>query len=129
MAAVPTGFVIGCDVSPPKTQRVAAGATLEIGFTPALKRGLDLEAPSFQKGLRDVFGVLVAACPLPQTRRPQILVGGELVFAHNLLEFGDSWGNWPDRFGLAPVRISASLGHELLPFHSRGMKLQNRLSI
>src|SRR5580658_865828 len=77
-----------------------------------LQRGLDLEAPGFQKRLWDVFGVLVAASPLAQAGRPQVLVGGELVLAYNLFKFGDGWGDRPDRLGLAPVRISASLGHE-----------------
>ena len=83
-----------------------------------LECGLDLEAPSFQKRLGDVLGVLIAASPLPQPCRPQILVGGELVLAHNLFKFGDRGGNGTDRLGLTPIRISASLRHGLLPFHS-----------
>ncbi len=77
-----------------------------------LKRGFDFEAPSFQKRLWDVLGVLIAASPLPQTGRTEVLVGGELVFAHDLLKFGDGGDNGTDRLGLAPVRISASLSHE-----------------
>src|ERR1700730_2628688 len=88
-----------------------------------LQRGLDFKAPGFEQRLRDVLRILVAACPLPQTSRPQILVGGEFVLAHNLLKFGDSRGNWADRLRLAPVRISASLGHEKLPFHLKGDEL------
>jgi hypothetical protein len=85
-----------------------------------LQGGLDLEAPCFQKRLGDILGILVAAGPLAQARRPQILVRRELIFAYNLFEFGDGWGDRPDRLRLAPVRISASLGHEKMPFYVRG---------
>src|SRR5579863_7328797 len=90
----------------------SSGAALKSFSQLRLQRRLDLEAPSFQQRLRNVLGVLVAARPLAQPRRPQILVGGELILAHNLLKFRDGRGYRPDRFGLAPVRISASLGHE-----------------
>src|SRR5436853_2167563 len=76
-----------------------------------LEGGLDLEAPGFQQRLRNVLGILVPACPFPQTRRPQVLVGGELVFAHHLLELGDRGGDRPNGFRLPPVWVSASLCH------------------
>jgi|SRR5579863_412260 len=95
-----------------------------------LQGGFDLESPGLKKRLRDVLRVLVAACPLSQTGRPEILVGGELVFAHDLLELGDSGNNGPDRLGLAPVWISASLGHEKCLSYKRGIhSVQNRCSI
>src|SRR5208282_6670052 len=74
-----------------------------------LQRGLDLKSPSFQQRLGNILRILVAACPLPQASRPQVLVGRELVLAHNLFEFCDGRGDRPDRLRLAPVRISASL--------------------
>src|SRR5580698_2670329 len=104
---------------------VALRATHERLIHRWLQRGLDLEAPSFQQRLRDVLRVLVTACPLPQASRPEILVGGELVFAHNLFEFGDGGGDGPDRLRLTPIRISASLGHEKTAFPLKGMKLRN----
>lgn len=103
-----------------KTERVARGATLLSDRVQELECGLDLETPSFQKGLRNVLRVLISASPLAQTSGPQILVRGQFVFAHNLLELCDRRGNGPDRFGFTPVRISASFGHELLPFHVGG---------
>src|ERR1700726_840421 len=84
----------------------------QIVLTVWLQRGLDLKAPSFQKRFGEALGVLVAASPLPQARRTQILIWGELVIAHNLFGFGGGRGNGPDRLGVAPVRISASLGYE-----------------
>src|SRR5690348_1528122 len=76
-----------------------------------LQGGFDFESPSFQQRLRNVLGVLVAARPLPQAGGAQILVGLELVLLHHLLELGDGGGNRPNRLGLPPVRISASLSH------------------
>ena len=102
--------------------RLAERPTSSIALS--LERGLNLEAPSFQKRLRDVLRVLVAACPLPQTSRPQILVGRKLVLPHNLLKFSDRRGDRSDRLRLTPVWISASLRHELLPFHSGEYELQ-----
>src|SRR5579864_227830 len=81
-------------------------------FVLRLQRGFDFKTPGFQKRLGDVLRVLIAAGPLAQTSRAQILVGREFVLAHNLFEFGDGWGNGPNRLRLAPVWISASLGHE-----------------
>src|ERR1700756_610802 len=75
----------------------------------SLQRGLDLKAPGFEQRLRDVLRVLVPARPRPQPSRPEVLIRGELVFAHDLFEFGDGRGDGPNRFGLAPVWISASL--------------------
>src|ERR1700722_686292 len=77
-----------------------------------LQRGLDFESPGFQKRLGNVLGVLIPACPLPQARRAQVLVGRELIFAHNLLKLSNGRDNGADRLRLAPVGISASLGHE-----------------
>src|SRR5580692_625715 len=79
---------------------------------PRLERGLNLEAPGFEQRLGDVLRILVAPSPLAQPGRAQILVGGKLVLAHDLLKFGDGRGDRSDRFGLTPVWISASLGHE-----------------
>src|SRR5690349_9269141 len=77
-----------------------------------LQSGFDFESPSFQKWFGDVLGIFVPACPLPQTRRPQVLVGGEFVLAHHLLELGDRGGDRPNGFGFTPVWVSASLCHE-----------------
>src|ERR1700723_2699574 len=77
-----------------------------------LQRGFDFEAPGFQERLGDVFGILVAAGPLAQTGGAQVLVRGELVFAHYLLELGDGGDDRADGLGFAPVRISATLRHE-----------------
>src|SRR5215471_16548406 len=90
-----------------------------------LQCGLDLKAPGFQKRLRNVLRILIPACPLSQTSRPQILVGGELVFPHNLLEFSNRWGDGANGLRFTPVWISASLCHEPLPFHSGEYELQN----
>src|ERR1700740_3002285 len=77
-----------------------------------LEGGLDLESPVFQQGLRNVLRVLVPPGPFPQTRRSQVLVGGELVFANHLFEFSYSGGDRPNGFRLTPVWVSASLCHE-----------------
>src|SRR5437764_13868685 len=39
-----------------------------------LEGGFNFETPSFKKGLRDVFRVLVAPRPLPQASRAQVLI-------------------------------------------------------
>src|SRR5580698_1857277 len=101
-----------------KGRSVGSGPSI---LTKGLQRGLDLKAPGFEQGLRDVLRVLVAACPLAQARRAQVLVGGELGFAHHLLKFGDSRGHRPDWLRLAPIWISASLGHKKIAFPLRGM--------
>src|SRR5438132_182342 len=53
---------------------------------PALQRGLDLEPPSLQQGLRNVFRILVATRPLAQTRGALVLLGLELELLHCLLK-------------------------------------------
>src|SRR4029077_10676973 len=77
-----------------------------------LQRRLNLETPGFQKGFRNVLGVLVAPRPLAQASGPQILIRGELVLTHNLFKFGDSGSNRADGLRLTPVWISAPLRHE-----------------
>src|SRR6266545_3191542 len=93
-------------------ERAANAAAPKRNKLITLKSGLYFKAPSFQKRLRDVLGVLVTACPLAQTRRPQVLVGGEFVLTHYLFELGDRGGDRPNGFGLTPVWVSASLCHE-----------------
>src|ERR1700681_2860212 len=77
-----------------------------------LQGGFDFKAPSFEQGLGDVLGILVPARPFPQPCRAQVLVRGELILVHNLLECGDCGSNRPNRLGLVPVGVSASLSHE-----------------
>src|SRR5215813_2899089 len=89
------------------------GGPMSLGFVLRLQGGFDLKAPCFQQRLGDVLGILVPSCPLPQTRRPQVLVGGELILAHHLLELGDRGGDRPNGFRLTPVWVSASLCHEV----------------
>src|SRR5690349_10770314 len=72
----------------------------------------NFKSPRLKQRLRDVLGILVAPGPLAQTSRAQVLVGREFVLADHLLEFSHGGNNGPDGFGLAPVRISASLSHE-----------------
>src|SRR6266849_9057647 len=96
----------------PAKRKGSLAATLQKSSSLRLQGRFDFKTPSFQQGLGDVLGILVAACPFTQTCGPQILVGGELVLVHNLLEFGDCGSNRPDGFGLAPVGVSASLSHE-----------------
>src|ERR1017187_4015034 len=112
-----------------KSKRVAWRRPLKSCYGCGLQSGFDLESPGFQKRLGDVFGVLVAACPLPQTSGPQILVRGELVFVHDLFEFGDGRDNGPDRLGLAPVRVSASLGPGTCLSYKWGNELNKSLAI
>ena len=99
----------------------AAFAALKSWLNLWLERGLDFEAPGFQERLWDVFRVLVAAGPLAQAGGAQVLIGGELVFAHNLLKLGDGWDNRANRLGFAPVWISATLGHTTCLSYKRGM--------
>src|SRR5579859_1118216 len=65
-----------------------------------LQRRFDLKAPRFQQRLWDVLGVLVAPRPLAQASRAQVLIGGELILAHDLLKFGDRRGIGPIGSGL-----------------------------
>src|ERR1700683_1515771 len=102
-------------------KRAAFRRPLEVLLSLRLQRGFDFESPSFEKRFGDILRVLVAACPLPQAGRPEILVRGEFVLAHNLLKLGDGRDYRPYRLRLAPVWISASLGHETLPFLQRGI--------
>src|ERR1022692_345973 len=88
-------------------------------YNQGLERGLDLKPPSLKERLRDVLGILVAPGPLPQPGGAQILVGREFILPHHLLKLSDGWGDRPDRFGLPPVRISASLRHGRLCLAAR----------
>src|SRR5580658_11342845 len=94
-----------------KKQRSPLGRPFYVVIPVRLERGFDLESPSFKQRLRDVLRILVAPSPLAQTGGAQILVWREFVFADHLLELGNSRSDGPDRFGLTPVRISASLSH------------------
>jgi uncharacterized delta-60 repeat protein len=95
-----------------KSKGSPCGDPLKFWVRLALEGGFDFETPGFQERLGDVFRIFVAACPLAQAGGAQILVGGELVLAHDLLKFGDGGDDRPDRLGLAPVGISATLRHE-----------------
>src|SRR5208282_2152874 len=110
----------GCATSRAQKRRAAISDPGKYFSNSRLERGLYLEAPSFQKRLRDVLGILVAARPLPQTGGAQILVGGELVLAHDLFKLRNSRDDRPNRLRLAPVWISASLRHERMPFVQMG---------
>src|SRR5579863_2545857 len=88
------------------------GDTWEIRNKLQLQSGFDFEAPGFEQRFRDIFRVLVAACPLAKAGGAQILVGGQLVFAHDLLELGNGGDDGPNRLRLAPVGISSTLCHE-----------------
>src|SRR5579862_5290348 len=87
-------------------------ATLLVNPDPWLQGGFDFKTPGFEQGLGDVLGVLVPARPLAQPGRPQILIGGKFIFVHHLLELSDRGSHRSDGLGLAPVGVSASLGHE-----------------
>jgi len=97
-----------------KTERVARGATLLSDRVQESECGLDLETPSFQKGLRNVLRVLVAASPLAQSRRPDVLVRRQLELFYDLLKRCYRRNNRADWFRLAPVRVSTTLCHMLL---------------
>src|SRR5882672_3754055 len=105
---------MGASILPPevcaKSKRVAHGDPWLIS-NPQLQGRFDLEAPSLKQWLRDVLRVFVPPRPLAQAGGPQVLVGGELILANDLFEFGDRRSHRPDRLGLAPVGISASLCH------------------
>src|ERR1700746_4116348 len=77
-----------------------------------LEGGLDLETPSFKQRLGNVLGILVSPRPLPQAGRAQVLVGGKLVLAYNLLKLSYGRDYRPNRLGLSPVWISTSLSHD-----------------
>src|SRR4051794_34067530 len=77
-----------------------------------LQSGLDLEAPCFQQGLRDIFRILIAAGPFTQPGGANVLVRREFELSNHLFEFGDRGSYRADRLGLAPIRISASLRHD-----------------
>src|SRR3954466_1459296 len=79
-----------------------------------LQRGLDLESPSLEQGLRNVLGILIPARPFTQTRGALVLLGLALDLLHCLLEGGHDRVHRVDRLGLSPVRISATLCHDLL---------------
>src|SRR5258707_15135520 len=104
-------------LDPSKKRKGSLAATLPLYLSlttrlPGLQGGFDFKTPSFEQGLGNVLGILVPARPLPQPRGAQVLVGGELILVHNLLEFSDCGSNRPNRFGLAPVGVSTSLCHE-----------------
>src|SRR6476469_9955518 len=77
-----------------------------------LQRGLDLESPSLQQGLRNVFRILVATRPFTQSRGALVLLGFELELLHCLFEGGHNGNHRADRLWLSPVRISATLCHD-----------------
>ena len=97
--------------------------TLENSYRCDLQSGFDFEAPGFEERLGDIFRVLVATGPLAKTGGAQVLVGGELVFAYDLLKLGDGGDDWPDWLGLAPVWISATLGHRTCLSYKWGNEL------
>src|SRR5262249_5553155 len=78
-----------------------------------LQCGFDLEPPCLEQGLWNVLGILVPARPLPQPSRTEVLVRGQLVSLDHLLELGHGWNNGSNGFGLTPIRITASLCHEI----------------
>src|SRR3954464_5826343 len=79
---------------------------------PALQRGLDLESPSLQQWLRNVFRILIAPRPLAETRGALVLLGLELELLHCLFKGGHNGNHRADRLGLPPIGISATLCHD-----------------
>src|ERR1700749_3668422 len=74
----------------------------------SLQCAFNLKTPGFQKRFGDVFAVLVAACPLAQTSRPDVLIRCQLEFLNSLFKRCNYGDDWPDGLRLAPVRITAS---------------------
>src|SRR5260370_3972354 len=103
-----------------KNKGSPCGDPLKFWIWLRLQSGFDFEAPSFEQRFRDVLRVLVPTCPLAQARGAQVLVRGELVLAHDLFELGDGRDDGPDRLGLTPVGISATLCHETCLSYNRG---------
>jgi len=90
-------------------RRPKAASLLELAEV--LQRRFNLKSPGLEKGLRDVFGVLVTARPLAEASRPDVLVRGQLELLGDLLERGDCRHNRANRLGLSPVRVSTTLCH------------------
>ncbi len=76
-----------------------------------LQGGLDLETPRLKQRLWNVFRILVAACPLPQARRANILVRRKFEFLHDLLERSHCGDDGANRLRLSPIRISTTFCH------------------
>jgi hypothetical protein len=76
-----------------------------------LQRGFNLKTPGLEEGLRDILGILVPACPLPQAGGPDVLVRAELELLDDLLEGGHCGYNRTNGLRLAPIRISTTLCH------------------
>ena len=76
-----------------------------------LQRRFNLKSPGLEKGLRDVFGVLVAARPLAEASRPDVLVRGQLELLGDLLKRGNCRHNRANGLRFAPVRVSTTLCH------------------
>jgi hypothetical protein len=76
-----------------------------------LQGRFDLKTPGLKQGLRDVLGILIAPRPLAQPGGTEILVRSQLVLLYHLLKFSDRGDDRSNRFGLAPVRITASFRH------------------
>ena len=95
-----------------KVKRPSLPTAVRSSVRPDLQRGFDLETPRLEQGLRDELGILVAPRPLAQADGADVLVGSELELLDYLLKLGDGGDDGPDGFGLAPVRISASLWHD-----------------
>ena len=90
-------------------RRPKAASLLELAKS--LQRGFDLKAPGLEKGLRDVLGILVAARPLAEASRPDVLVRGQLELLGNLLKRGNCGHDRADGLRLAPIWISTTLCH------------------
>jgi hypothetical protein len=76
-----------------------------------LESRFNFETPRLEQWLRDVLGVLIAPCPFAQAGGAKVLIGSKLELSNYLLKFGNSRGDGPNRFRLAPIRIATSFRH------------------
>src|SRR4029077_4964137 len=79
-----------------------------------LQRTLNFKTPGFQQRFGDILAVFIAPCPFAQTSRSDVLIRRQLELLDCLFKRCHHGDNWPDGFGLAPVRITASPCHSQL---------------
>src|SRR5689334_3532630 len=84
---------------------------LLINSSSSLQCALNFETPGFKQRFRNILAVFIAACPLAQASRPDVLIRCQLEFLDCLFKRRNNGDDWPDGLRLTPVWITASPCH------------------